>query len=328
MTSRTLAAIALAGVLTGAGCQDQDTEREPVSAPPPAEEVATGQEDQAEANVIELRAVGLRFEGPGEAPAGWTTIRFDNQSGMIHFAVIERLPEGVTIEDQAREVVPPFQAGMDSIIAGDMDGAMAAFAALPAWFGDVVFLGGPGLLSGGGVAESTVYLAPGRYTIECYVKTNGVFHSVNPVPGELGMIHELIVSGESNEAPEPEADAVLSISSAGFQITGGALRAGTNTIRADFVDQSVYSNFVGHDAHIVRLDEDTDPDALAAWMDWTTPHGLETPAPAVFHGGINEMPAGEHGYFTVELAPGDYAFIAEVPDPRSHGLYLPFSVEE
>ena len=37
-------------------------------------------------------------------------------------------------------------------------------------------------------------------------------------------------------------------------------------------------------------------------------------------------PAGEHGYFTVDLTPGDYAFIAEVPDPQDAGFILPFSV--
>jgi hypothetical protein len=30
---------------------------------------------------------------------------------------------------------------------------------------------------------------------------------------------------------------------------------------------------------------------------------------------LNDMPAGSHGHFTVDLQPGDYAFIAEVPNP-------------
>ncbi|MCH8277696.1 MAG: hypothetical protein IIC12_02035 [Proteobacteria bacterium] len=37
--------------------------------------------------------------------------------------------------------------------------------------------------------------------------------------------------------------------------------------------------------------------------------------------------AGAHGYFTVDLQPGNYAFIAEVPRPRELGLVLPFTVE-
>jgi hypothetical protein len=39
------------------------------------------------------------------------------------------------------------------------------------------------------------------------------------------------------------------------------------------------------------------------------------------------MPEGSHGYFTVDLQPGNYAFIAEVPRPQELGLVLPFTVE-
>lgn len=308
-------------------CGDAPDDQANVEAPP-AQEPAEHVPQSAEASVLTLRAVGLQFEGPSRAPAGWTTIRFENVSGMAHFAVIERLPEGVTIEDQVREVVPPFQQGMDLLTAGDAEAAGAAFGQLPEWFGDVVFLGGPGLLSGGGTSEATVHLEPGRYTIECYVKTNGVFHSYNPVPGERGMVHELIVVAATGETEEPEANATLIISSDGFELTGGELRTGANTIRAEFAGQTVYTNFVGHDAHIVRLSDETDLEELLSWMDWTSAGGLETPAPAVFVGGINEMPAGTHGYFTVDLEPGDYAFIAEIPNPRVSGFYLPFSVEE
>ena len=46
-----------------------------------------------------------------------------------------------------------------------------------------------------------------------------------------------------------------------------------------------------------------------------------------FLGGINDLPAGKHGYFTVELEQGDYAFIAEMPDPQAAGFVLPFSVK-
>lgn len=319
--------IAAAAALGACDATDETAEEAAVSAPPTQVEAPETGEAEAPAGLVELRAVGLRFEGPSEIQSGWTTIRFENVSDMVHFAVVEHLPEGITTQQQAAELAPPFQEGMDLIIAGDVEGAMAVFAALPEWFADVVFKGGPGLLSGGGVAQSTVYLAPGRYTIECYVKTNGVFHSFNPNPGELGMVHELIVTGPDHGAPEPESNATLTISSQGYQITEGALRAGPNTIRAEFVDQAVYENFVGHDAHIVRLEEDTDLDALGEWMNWVNPNGLETPAPAVFVGGINEMPAGEHGYFTVDLEPGDYAIIAEIADPQAHNLVMPFTIE-
>ena len=92
--------------------------------PPPAEAPA--------ANILELSAPGMYFEGPSSIPSGWVTVKFDNPSGMVHFAMLERLPEGITIEDQTREVPPHFQAGFDALAAGDMDAAMAEFGQLPA----------------------------------------------------------------------------------------------------------------------------------------------------------------------------------------------------
>lgn len=279
-------------------------------------------------NVLDIKAVGLRFEGGDEIRSGWATVRLENLSNMVHFAVIERLPPGITPEIMAAEAAGKFQNGMDLINDGARDAAMEVFGALPEWFAQVVFTGGPGLVSGGGTAEATVYLEPGQYMLECYVKTNGVFHSFNPQPGQLGMVHGFVVTDEDGNAPEPEANLALAVSSQGFELLDGELQPGRNTIRVAFDDQHVYPNFAGHDVHVVRIDEDTDLEALQAWMDWSQPGGLETPAPAVFFGGVNDMPAGTTAYFTVDLQPGDYAFIAEVPSPGDNGFLLPFTVGE
>jgi hypothetical protein len=65
---------------------------------------------------------------------------------------------------------------------------------------------------------------------------------------------------------------------------------------------------------------------LGAWMNWTLPDGLETPAPAEFLGGVNDMPAGATGYMNVVVKPGRYAWIAEVPDPAGMGMLQTFEV--
>ncbi len=230
-------------------------------------------------NVMNIRAVGLKFEGPTEVASGWTTIRLENVSGMAHFAVVQRLPDGVTVERMQAEVAPPFQRGMDALNAGDPDAANAAFGELPEWFGQVVYLGGPGLVAGQGVAETTVFLEPGSYMLECYVKTNGIFHSYNPEPGQFGMVHGFAVTEADGGMSEPEANATLAVSTGGFEITDGELRPGANTLRVEFVDQKTYPNFVGHDVHVVQLGAAVDPGKVAGWMDWRQKDGLQTPAP-------------------------------------------------
>jgi hypothetical protein len=245
---------------------------------------------------------------------------------MIHFAVLQRLPEGITLKDQQEQVAPVFQKGMDLLNAGDTEAAMEKFGELPDWFGEIVFMSGPGLTSAGQTAETSVYLEPGTYLLECYVKTNGVFHSYNPSPSAYGMVHELTVTEESSSAPEPRATLTITLSSErGIEVEGDPT-PGEHTVAVYFEDQQIHENFLGHDVHLVRLESDTDIEELAIWMDWSQPTGLETPAPAEFLGGTHEMPAGGTAYFTVRLEAGDYAWIAEVPGPAEKSMLKTFTV--
>ncbi|HET7275176.1 MAG TPA: hypothetical protein VFI91_08330 [Longimicrobiaceae bacterium] len=277
-------------------------------------------------SVVEVTATGLELTGPSEIPSGWTTLRLNNESEMTHFAVLERLPDSIGIEHQQAEVAPVFQAGMDLLNAGQVDAAMAKFGELPAWYGKVVFMGGPGLIAAGETAESTVYLEPGTYLLECYVKTAGRFHSARPAPDMYGMVHEITVTDERSEATEPESTIDITLSSTRGIETDGNLVAGPQTIAVHFEDQVVHEHFLGHDVHLVRLAEDTDLEELEIWMDWTQPTGLTTPAPVEFVGGIQEMPAGSTGYFTAVLEPGRYAWISEVPNAGDKGMLKSFTV--
>jgi len=111
-----------------------------------------------------------------------------------------------------------------------------------------------------------------------------------------------------------------------IEIADGALAAGGNTIRVNFVEQQQLPSFVGNDVHLMRVDGDDSIRLADAWLDWRSKDGLEDPSPVTFLGGINDMPAGSHGYFTVDLEPGEYAFVAEMPGPAAAGFVLPFSV--
>ena len=296
---------------------------------PPPDQPAEGAETTMgeEAGVVDVVARGLTLEAPAEIPSGWTTFRFDNQSEMIHFVVVERLPDGIGGQEQQDVVAPIFQEGMELLDEGNPDAAMARFGELPEWFGEIVFLGGPGLTSAGRASQATVRLEPGTYLLECYVKTNGIFHSYNPDPEVWGMVHELTVTDEVSEASEPEPTLELTVSAEeGYTLEGTPSADTWETVAVHFLDQTVHENFVGHDVQLVRLAQDTEMDALVDWMDWTRTGGLESPAPAEFLGGLEEMPAGETGYFSFRAEAGRYAFIAEVPDAQEKGLVHVFEV--
>jgi len=277
-------------------------------------------------NVVHIVARGLTFEAPDSIPSGWNRFRFTNESEVVHFAVLERLPAGVTIKEQQEQAAPVFQEGMRLFDAGQPDSALAAFGKLPEWFGQVVFSGGPGLTSPGQTSETTLYLEPGTYLIECYVKTAGVFHSYNPNPPVYGMVRQVTVTGAASREPEPSGSIRITLSTGrGIEIAGDP-QAGPQTVAVYFEDQKIHENFAGHDLQLVRLSADTDLPALAAWMDWTRPGGLQTPSPAQFLGGAEEMPAGSTAYLTVDLTPGRYAWISEVPNPDQKGMLVEFSV--
>lgn len=280
----------------------------------------------ATANVVDITSTGKNFDMPEQIPSGWTTFRYRNATGMTHFAQIELLPAGIGIADQQLEVAPVFQEGMDLINAGMFNEALAAFGRLPAWFFGVVFTGGPGLTAPGHISETTVYLEPGTYLLECYVKQNGVFHSFNPSGDGYGMVREFSVTAQPSPAQEPRATLELSISSQdGIQVPD-RIRPGRHTVAVRFADQIVHEHFLGHDVHLARLRDDTDMDALATWMNWSDPAGLDGPAPAEFLGGVNDMPAGSIAYMDILLTPGRYAWIAEVPDPAGKNMLKIFMV--
>lgn len=288
--------------------------------------VATASVSENDPQIVEIVANGLTFEMPVEIRAGWSTFRFTNKSAMVHFALIEKMPPGIGMIEQQNQVAPVFQEGMDLLNADQAEEAMAAFGKLPAWFSQVEFLGGPGFVSGGKMAETTVYLEPGIYLLECYVKSGGIFHSFDPSPGEYGMVAEFSVAPSVAPSGPPGADLRVILSAESGIRVEGVPKAGDQIVEVYFLDQRVHENFVGHDLQLVELAQGTDMDRLVAWMDWRQKGGLETPAPAVFIGGTNEMPAGSSAFLHLDLRPGRYAWISEVPDAAGKGLVLEFTV--
>ena len=310
-------ALAIACGALAAGCGD---------AAPGGEQPAAGAADSA-ASVATPGVVDIVVEGhidmrlsSARVPAGWTTFRLRNASSAVHFVAVEKLPDGRNIEDYRREVAPVFQNLMDTFNEKPLSFPEAG-STPPEWFGEVRFMGGPGLVSSGRNGQVTVHLEPGTYVLECYVKTEDeVFHSV------MGMAAELVVTENRSGVPEPESTMALTLSQEGGIDAPATARPGRQTVAVHFEDQTVYDHFLGHDVHLARLDDGTDLDALGAWMDWTRTGGLAEPAPATFIAGIQDMPAGSTGYIDIELEPGDYAWVAEVPDPAGHGMLRRFSV--
>lgn len=281
--------------------------------------------EEPKAQVYRITTNSMEFNLPKDTlQSGWHNIEYRNNSNETHFVIFEKYPEGKGLADTEKEVGPAFQEGMDFIMEGEMDKAMAAFGKLPEWYSKVEFYGGTGLISPKSVAESTIKLDPGVYVLECYVKMpDGRFHSA------AGMVNEIFVTDKENEQDPPKSDYTIEIGSENGIVMEDNPSAGIKTFRVDFKDQKLHENFVGHDLHLVRMENGATQDSLTSWLNWSIPKGLMTPAPQGFKfiGGMQEMAEGKTGYFKADLKPGNYVLVSEVPKQKEKGLLKEFKVE-
>jgi len=293
-----------------------------------AKEENSVEEPASMANVVEVRAIydtenNLHlFETDTQTiPSGWTTIRLINASPMVHFLFLDHLPGERTSKELMSEVSPIFQQASDLIAKGRVEEGNAIFSELPTWFSDLVFRGGPGYVSPGQTTEVTLFLTPGNYVMECYIKTaDGIFH------WNLGMYADLLVTNEESTGKPPTSSTLkLTTSDQGIEFEGNPT-PGEHMVAVHFQQET--PTLVAHDVQLVRLEEDSDFEEIVNWLDFMQPTGListaESPAPAVFLGGVHEMPMGNVAYFPVTLTPGEYAWISE--QPIANAAYVKFSV--
>ena len=274
-------------------------------------------------NVINIVTRGMEFQSVDTIPSGWNTFKYQNLSGETHFFLLEKYPEGKTIENTVADVAPVFVEGMDFINAGKAQEGFAAFSKLPKWYSEIVFSGGSGLIAPHHTSVTTVKLDPGYYVMECYVKMpNGQFHSA------MGMVKPMIVTEENSGNTPPKATVNITLSGEEGISYDKGIEKGKHIFSVYVKDQKPHENFIWHDLNLVKIEDYASEESLEAWMDWSDPKGLITPVPNgfTFLGGVNDMSAESTGYFYADLKPGKYAFISEVPNTKKKGLFKVFDV--
>ena len=265
----------------------------------------------------------MEFQSVDTIPSGWNTFKYENLSNETHFFLLDKYPEGKTVENAITDIAPVFEEGMDLINEAKAEEGFAAFGKLPAWYGDIVFSGGNGLIAPKHTAITTIKLNPGYYIMECYVKMpNGKFHTL------MGMAKPIVVTEEDSGNSPPEATINIILSVEEGMSYDKAITKGKHIFSVHVKDQKPHENFIWHDVNLVKLEDYASEDALEAWMDWSDPKGLITPVPRgiTFLGVVNDMPAGSKGYFYMDLKPSKYALISEVPNTKSKGLFKTFEV--
>lgn len=270
-------------------------------------------------NIIEVTAKDFSFEVADSIPSGWNTFRFTNTGHAEHFFLLNYIPDSISFQRYRNEASKPFEMIFDSLKSGatkeEAGGLLGTM--LPAWyFTEVKQMGGTGIVSMHQTAQVTMNLKPGTYVMECYIKEKGVFHTA------FGMIRPITVTDEISKTVEPTANLEMTLTNFKYDFKG-EVNLGKNVVAVHFKEHPQYS--LGNDVHLVSLSDSTEIDEIIEWLDWMNIEGLQSPGPAMFLGGTQEMPVGYTSYFTVDLKRGKYAWIAETT--ASKGMIHTFTIE-
>jgi plastocyanin len=251
---------------------------------PPAEQVDAAPAAPA---MVHVTATDYAFQAPDTLPSGVTTFHLMNEGKEAHHVVLIKMP-------------------LAQLQQADMSGPPPA---------DLVVLGGPNAAMPGGTAEATVDLAPGTYTLVCFIPAaDGRPHIA------MGMARELTVTQGTSTAAMPVADITIKLTDYAFELSA-PLTAGRHTIRVDDAGPQM------HELVFVKLEPGKTVQDMAAWLE--KPQG---PPPGSLINGASPMTAGMTNTTTVDLTPGEYGMICFVPDAKDkkphlvHGMIKQFTV--
>lgn len=274
-------------------------------------------------NYIEVVTTGMDFDMVDSVNSGWTTFKYVNNSYETHFFILEKMPDSLGLEDYKRDLFPPFKSAFEHFEKGEIEEGMKEFEKIPEWFYRVELAGGVGLTSKKTTSKSTIFLEPGTYVMECYVRMpNGMPHTF------LGMVKELTVIDESNNIEEPKADHNIVISSENGLTFKDSLKVGNYNFSVKFEDQKLYEHFLGHDVNLVKIENDTLLNTLGNWINSSDLKSFRTPSPKglTFLGGVEDLPANKTGYFEANLEKGKYILISEIPNSVERNMFKFFTV--
>lgn len=149
-------------------------------------------------------------------------------------------------------------------------------------------------------------MEPGNYGIICNTSTkDGVLHR------NLGMYKYFKVTDENSEAKRPEANLKLSLEP--FVIMAeGELHEGSNTIEITHSGPTF-------DVHLVKLNDTSTIPTTIKFFDHLT-----EPSQALFEGGAEQKQVDKKSYITLDLQPGEYAFMSH--EYSAMGMFKKFTV--
>jgi hypothetical protein len=260
---------------------------------------------------VVIKATEYAFDMPDTVPSGLVKITLQNNGAVEHQAQFARVNQGSTADEV-----------LGALKSGKQDQAL----------GMLTLTGGPNTTAPGQSSSVIDKLDPGDYLVLCFVTTpQGVPHLA------LGMIKQVTVTQSNNQAPEPQADADVSLKD--FTIT-----VPSNVTAGSHLWKVTNDGPQSHEMALLRVAEGVPAQAIIVGMEQATASPAAGPAaaspaaspacapPVTAAGGIGALAPGTSGWTYVNLQPGNYIAICFVPDPKTGkphfelGMVTPFTV--
>lgn len=177
-------------------------------------------------------------------------------------------------------------------------------------------VGGPNAVVPGDTSYATVILPPGNVALACWVVSeDGKMHVVKGMTAPLE-----VVPAAGRAAAEPDADVALTLRNYAIDMSG-APALGRRVFRVENQGPDE------HDVELFRMEAGATMADVDAWFH----HPLSGNRRARPVGGMVGLERGHHGWFTADLAPGDYVLLCwisdqGVPHYKGHAMLTRFHV--
>lgn len=231
---------------------------------------------------ITITAEDFSYKAPVKTGAGWVRVTLKNKGTEPHHVQFLRLNDGVTAQQ--------FQ---DALAQGEGP-AMAL----------VKQVGGVGAVAPGLSGSAVINLPVGEYVILCFIAspTSQQPHFA------MGMIKSLTVEDRGNTAAEPAAGLTVHLKDFTFDLPD-TLSGGPLTV------QVINEGPEPHEFNIIRLADGKSAGDVMQFLNGD----VSGPPPFTSIGGMNGLDVGLTGYAELNLLPGKYVAICNIPSPSAEG---------
>lgn len=255
---------------------------EPAAQPKPTEAPAQPVAEEAALPEITIDAADYSYTAPETVTSGWVRVKLTNSGAEPHHVQFLRLNDGVTVKQ--------FEEALSQA-----EGPALAMTKQ---------VGGVGAIHPGGSAQAVINLPAGDYVILCLIPSpsDQTAHHVK------GMIKTLTVSDGSNQAGEPTASLTVNLKDFMFTMPE-SLPVGKTIIKVTNEGPEP------HEFNILRLEDGKTVEDVMKFLNGEA----GGPPPFAPVGGMNGLDVGLSGYAELDLAPGNYVAICNIPSPKGNG---------